>query len=253
MLPFLCWLTGCVLDDPVFCQTNHRKQKYKNGVAFNLVSPPPLLLPILLTLWWTTVTICLWANQPVAIVLHSPVQHHHLHSGDSQSSAACHIRSSGCWCIPSEFSSFLSYTIFNGCLFCSLNYMWLLFLWKFLGTWYCQPVAWSYLYHASILFLTYLHFVVIYKHSMLSLFLFYKLILCHISNQFGLPYWLCLALGFVQVQLRSHLLSDKTQGHIWISTQLKITIVNPRASRANPQSDSDLSQGSINCSLPQAK
>ena len=78
MLPFLCWLTGCVLDDPVFCQKNHRKQKYKNGVAFDLVSPPPLLLPILLTLWWTTVTICLWANQPEAIVLHSPVQQHHL-------------------------------------------------------------------------------------------------------------------------------------------------------------------------------
>ena len=72
-------------------------------------------------------------------------------------------------------------------------------------------------------------------------------------NQFGLPYWLCLALGFVQVQLRNHLLSDQTQGHIWISTQLKITIVNPRASRADPQSNSDLSQGSNNCSLPQAK
>ena len=78
MLPFPCWLTGCVLDDPVFCQTNHRKQKYKNGVAFNLVSSPPLLLPILLTLWQTTVTICLWTNQPAAIVLYSPVQQHHL-------------------------------------------------------------------------------------------------------------------------------------------------------------------------------
>ena len=178
---------------------------------------------------------------------------HWLDSGDSQSFTACHIRSSGCWCIPSEFSSFLSYTIFNNCLFCSLNYIWLLFLWKFLGTWHCQSVAWSYLYHASILFLTYLHFVVIYKHSMLSPFLFFKLILCHISNQFGLPYWLYLALGFVQVQLRNHLLSDQTQEHIWISTQLKITIVNPRASRANPQSNSDLSQGSNNCSLPQAK